>query len=403
MSVKLREKKIKDGLVSFYLDIYHEGNRWYEFLNIKVNSKKPGQEDRDKKRLANEIRSNREHELIVQDNDLIDKRKKNIPFIPYYEKHYKIKDENGKINKDCNGIYRSTFFHIETFAGKKPLSISHISADWLKDFEKYLLDKICDNSAIIYMSTINTVLNEAVRKRIISRNPWHEVARHERLKKQDVFRTALTFEELEMLAQTPFKQEMQIRQAYFFSCFTGLRWSDVNPLRWSEIVVREIDGIERWFLYFVQEKTEGIEYLPISAQAIEILLERKKIAREENDNSPFVFPRVKETNPYTCPVYQRVKRALKTWVKAAKKMWGDKFTVKPENMHFHNARHSFATNMMETGAQGDILLVSKLLGHKSLQCTQKYAHVREQRKYNAVDALPKINLKIVQSADQAAA
>lgn len=36
MSVKLREKQMKNGQISFYLDIYNNKSRWYEFLNIHI-------------------------------------------------------------------------------------------------------------------------------------------------------------------------------------------------------------------------------------------------------------------------------------------------------------------------------------------------------------------------------
>ena len=145
----------------------------------------------------------------------------------------------------------------------------------MKDFEKFLLGRVSNNTELTYLMTVNTVLNEAARRKIIPSNPWHDVPRHERLRRQDIFRTALTFEQLEMLAQTPCKFEDQFPQVYFFSCFTGLKWRAVNPLMWKEVIVRNTEGAERWFIYIEQEKTEGIEYLPLSPQAIEILKERK--------------------------------------------------------------------------------------------------------------------------------
>ena len=69
MGVYLREKKLEAGQVSFYLDIYHNKKRWYEFLEIRISKSRPSQQDKEKKRLAQEIRAKRENELIVQDND----------------------------------------------------------------------------------------------------------------------------------------------------------------------------------------------------------------------------------------------------------------------------------------------------------------------------------------------
>lgn len=390
MSVKLREKQIAGGMVSFYLDIYHNKARWYEFLDIHINCKKLTAEDKDKRRLANEIRSKREHELIVQDNGLIDKKKKHALFIPYFEKYFNLKDENGNIIKSANCGYRSTLYNLNLFVGKEPLTFSRITMEWMKDFERFLLKRVSNNTTLNYLKNINTVLNDAVRKKIIPSNTWHEVPKHERLKKQDIFRTALSLDQLQMLADTPYDCDPQIKQAYFFSCFTGLRWSDVNPLRWSKIQRRQINEEEHWFIYFEQEKTEAIEYLPLTEQAIEILNERMKEREQESEESIYVFPKMKETDPVNKLVQSRVNYALKSWAKAAAVKWRDKFCIEPRQMHFHNARHTFATNMLEAGIEGDIWTVSKLLGHKSLNSTQVYAHVRDQRKLAAVKALPKL-------------
>lgn len=392
MSVKLREKTIAGGMISFYLDIYHNKARWYEFLDIHISAKKPRAEDKDKRRLANEIRAKREHELIVQDNGLIDKKKKLSLFIPFFEKYYNLVDEDGNPVKGANCLYKSTLYNIKLFVGKEPLTFSKITMNWMKDFEKFLLKRVSNNVTLSYLKSINTILNEAVRKKIISSNPWHEVPKHERLKKQEIFRTALTIEQLQMLADTPCRIDYQYRQAYFFSCFTGLRWSDVNPLKWTEIMVKNIEGQEQWFVYFEQEKTEAIEYLPLTNQAVDILKERKKEREEHGETSPYVFPRVKEINPVNKTIQTKINRWLKRWAEKAKEKWQDSFNVDPKHMHFHNARHTFATNMLESGVDGDIWTVSKLLGHKSLQCTQVYTHVRDNRKLSAVRSMPRLQL-----------
>ncbi len=62
MGVKLREKQLKSGQISFYLDIYHNKTRWYEFLEIHIHKNRPSPDDKEKKRLGQEIRTRREHE-----------------------------------------------------------------------------------------------------------------------------------------------------------------------------------------------------------------------------------------------------------------------------------------------------------------------------------------------------
>lgn len=90
-------------------------------------------------------------------------------------------------------------------------------------------------------------------------------------------------------------------------------------------------------------------------------------------------------------MYQRVLRALKRWAKAA--------GINEKNLHFHSGRHTFATNVLESSAEGDLYTVSKLLGHKDISSTQIYAKVRDKRKLSAVKALPKIDLSMNMSID----
>ncbi len=384
MGVYLREKKLGGGQVSFYLDIYHNKRRWYEFLEIKINKKNPTPQDKEKKRLATEIRSKRENELIVQDNGLVDKGKRKADFVVWFHSYM-----NGRKENYNNNV--KTYKHLERFMDNRPLPFQAVTPDWIKAWSKYLLGRVSNNTTIDYNKNLFTALEEAVRKGIIFVNPFRKIPRHERLKLKPVYRNAWTFEELDHLMETPVKKmEPQYKQAYMFSCFSGLRWSDVNPLRWTEIITKVIDGQEEWFIYFEQEKTEDIEYLPLSDGAVAILKERRREQLENKEISPYVFPRVKETNEEKGKMHKRVWYFLKKWAVAA--------GYETKRMHFHTGRHTFATNVLENSPDGDLWTVSKLLGHKSIIPTQIYAHVRDSKKKSAVKALPMLALKSPQTA-----
>ncbi len=220
-------------------------------------------------------------------------------------------------------------------------------------------------------------LQEAERINIIQKNPLRLMEKKDRIKKQDIFRSSFTIEQLQKLVETPLKIPQQYKQSFLFSCFSGLRWSDTNPLKWSEIIEKEIEGKEKWFIYFEQEKTEAVEYLPLSQQAVAIIKQRME-ARKHESESEYVFPLVKEINEKSQITYQRVKRAIKTW--------GKKAGFNPDLMHFHAGRHTFATNVLEHSPDGDLYTVSKLLGHKNINSTQVYAKVRDKRRAAAVDS-----------------
>lgn len=376
MGVYLREKKLEGGQVSYYLDIYHNKARWYEFLEIRINKAHPTAQDKEKKRLAQEIRSKRENELIVQDNGLLDKSKRKANFVVWYENYI-----NGKPRKNT---HRSTSLaHLKEYMGNRPLPFTALTPQWIKEFTNYLLKSVSNNTARCYLMDMFTALEDAVRQDIIPFNAFRKIEKHERIRQQNVFRQAFTLEQLQQLADTPCDIHPQIKQAYLFSCFTGLRWSDVNKLRWSEVIVKQIDDNEEYFIYFEQKKTEGIEYLPVADQAVDIIKQRKMEAEEDNNKNLYVFPCVKEFDGKNQLMYKIVNRALKKWAKAAK------LDLK---LTFHTGRHTFATNVLENCPDGDLWTVSKLLGHKNINSTQIYAHVRDKKKSAAVKALPKLKI-----------
>ncbi|MHB8400434.1 MAG: phage integrase SAM-like domain and Arm DNA-binding domain-containing protein, partial [Bacteroidia bacterium] len=203
MGVKLREKQLSNGQISFYLDIYHNKTRWYEFLEIHIHKNRPSHDDKEKKRLAQEIRTKREHELIIDDNGLQDRKKKLACFVSFFEDYMRQKKENG-----VNG---SVVSHLKNFTNHRPFPFIKLTTAWIKDFERYLLKLVSNNSTHAYLIALSGGINEAVRQRIMNRNPGHDIPPHQRLKLQDIYRSAFTIEQLQLLANTSCKIDKQIK------------------------------------------------------------------------------------------------------------------------------------------------------------------------------------------------
>ena len=88
-------------------------------------------------------------------------------------------------------------------------------------------------------------------------------------------------------------------------------------------------------------------------------------------------------NPYVFNGWnrgERLKNGIKNtdWKRYLKK-------AKIENFHWHDVRHTFASRLVMKGI--NLYIVSKLLGHHSLDMTERYAHLAPDFLQNAVDVL----------------
>lgn len=176
-------------------------------------------------------------------------------------------------------------------------------------------------------------LNQAVRDSLLPVDP----AGRTTIRKTKTLPVHLSIREIRKLSKTSCAND-QVKQAFLFSCFSGLRYSDVDRLTW--------DKVKGEYLEFTQTKTGEPERLPLSVQAFQILYKQKKakpspnLEREIPANAVFFLP--------SQPV---VDKQLKKCGKAAG-------MEKPLSMH--KARHSFVTIAISSGI--NIYTVYKLLG-----------------------------------------
>ena len=111
MSVKLRQKKLSGNKISLYLDIYLNGQRQYDFLNLylyKGTNSRIKATNKDTLELAETIRANRQTELQYSEHDIIPRFKRNADFVEYFKK---VGESKGRSSL----IWKSTLKHLEPF------------------------------------------------------------------------------------------------------------------------------------------------------------------------------------------------------------------------------------------------------------------------------------------------
>lgn len=345
--VQLREKPLKNGGKSLYLDINVNGRRSYEFLKIYLvpetdaNSRR---ENRTMRAAAETIRAKRL--LEIQEGKLnIGLKKRN--FLEFAR-------EAAKEQKATTSIVTNSAINKwEKCFGNK-MNCDDITPDTLREFIAYLKKGVSAVTANNQYSRIRAIINLAYRKRLTPSDPAAYLTKDEIPHGYCKERAFLTIEEVKKLIDEPIYYHPEVKPAFLFSCFTGLRLSDLQSLRWTDISDNCI--VKR------QQKTETTVRIPLTENALAWLPKR------ESDELVFHLP-------------SRIlyREALTRWVKAA----GIRKNITP-----HSARHTFATLLVSCGA--DLFVVSKLMGHASIASTQVYAAIVDKQKEAAVNLIPKL-------------
>ncbi len=343
MKVHLRKKPISKNRSSLYLEYYNSGKRSFEFLKIYIHSGKRlslHEKNHNKEALkkAKILKSEREVE-IYKGVYRSSKGKINIYYLEYLKE---FATEKGNYHIQA---YRNMKLHL----GKdKPINM--IEPNTLRSFKVYLENKYKATTAKNYFNTIRMLFSHAIKEDIIKDNPCKNIPDNT---VKITRRVHLTLEELKILYITPCKNE-NVKIAFLFACFTGLRISDVLKLKYSDISNDQIS--------IYQTKTKDFINLPIN-QFIYSLINITDVGKEKN---VFVLP-------------------SKTWINLVLIDWVKSAGI---NKHttFHVSRHSFATIQITLGT--DIYTVSKLLGHRNLETTQIYAKIVDKMKTDAINRMP---------------
>jgi integrase/recombinase XerD len=250
------------------------------------------------------------------------------------------------------GSWDSVYKHLNNF--NKTVLLTEINERFMEEFKAYLLSKVKQNSASQYFNIFKHSIHEAFRRKLIRDNPAENV---KYIKEVETHREYLTKEEIGRLIETECRYEV-LKRAFLFSCFTGLRWSDINKLTWKEVrLINEVHHI-----VYTQKKTKHSEVLPIPANAVQLMGERK-------EDEERVFVGLKYSDYFNTALLRWCLKAGIT-----------------KHITFHCGRHTNAILLLNNGV--DIFTVSKMLGHKELSTTAIYAKVMNDTKIDAINKLP---------------
>ena len=144
---------------------------------------------------------------------------------------------------------------------------------------------------------------------------------------------------------------------------TGLRRAEARSLKWEQI---DLGHTPKLTVRAAQAKSGRTRHIPLNTAAVDLL----KVWKGQGGDKDLVFP-----NPVTGTQMQKLKTSWPNLMRGAQ----------IEDFRFHDLRHDFASQLVMKGV--DLYRVKELLGHGSIEITQRYAHLAPHTLAEAVEVL----------------
>ena len=148
---------------------------------------------------------------------------------------------------------------------------------------------------------------------------------------------------------------------------TGCRRGELFSLKWENVSIKN----KRITLDARTTKTDKKRFIPLNKKAIALLdTWHTKKGEKVTHISGLVFP-----SQITGKRMTDIKRSWKTLVSRAE----------VTDFRFHDLRHDFASRLVMKGVP--LIKVRDLLGHSSIEMTERYAHLNAEELHSAVEVL----------------
>lgn len=311
-------------------------------------------------------------DLERADADFLPMPKNKVNLISYIQK---IGDKALAESGNRHSIYatmQSLANHVEIYSGADTL-IKAIDKKWLLGFIAYLKNEalnanfmrskkkenrkevgISQNTQHRIIVNMNYVLNAALKDGLIATNPMLGISAKEKVSAKKGTREYLSKEEVEKLMTTPFTHgKYHIKEAFLFSCFTGLRYSDLKALRMADFHRDDLGA----YLRIKMVKTRE----PLKIYVPEVAL--KILPKVEFEDKPV----------FDLPKNDYANQGLRKWL--------DDAGINDKVISFHCGRHSAATLLLSAGLP--LAVVSKQLGHLKTSTTEIYAKLVDEAQRSA--------------------
>lgn len=237
------------------------------------------------------------------------------------------------------------------------LKMSEIDYSFMVLFDNYLIDTKSGRYNMVKF--LKTVLKEAVKLDIVKNESWKGL-KNVSARAREKYLTLAEINKIVTFDLSDKKHLELSRLMFLFSCYTGMRFSDVVALK--------KENYKHGIITLKQLKTNVNLQVPVNLQAKKIISKfYNRIKEHEN-----IFPKIEN---------QTINRNLK--------IIGELTEIETE-LHFHLARHTFGSTLLNNDV--NVFYISKMMGHKKLSQTYSYTGLNIDKMKNVmanVNFLPK--------------
>ena len=352
--IKIIPRAINDGSYSLTLHYTNKGDRQRKALGLYIKGDSKSKiKDEKTLNLAKLARDKKERELYTSSTGIVlnssDGLNDDEDFLKFFS-------DQAVSSPDYN--YTVSYNNFLDYINTDKLSFKELTRDLCMGYREYLLNlDVKAHTAHHYLVAFKAVINQGLIDGKIDYHP----AKGINIKYDDPEVEFLLIDEVKKLIDTPYRFQ-QIKNGFLFSCFTGLRPSDLNKLRFDDIREFKEEETKRKIFFIKQKKTRNYVRIKLNKVAMEILEMQKKGKRREK--------------VFKIPTGGRLSTRMKEWVTAA----GIK-----RKITFYASRHTFGTLLAMNGE--GVYTIMRLMGHKNIKTTMRYIHIAESIQDAAMDKL----------------
>jgi integrase len=302
----------------------------------------------------------------------------------YFNEYYDLKSDKFNTGQDFSPEsikeYKSLKYYLEDyqlFLGRK-IFADEINYDWLLKFKTFNQTKR-EATTTKPFKTKGGIRSNTLKKKInllITFLEWVEEKSKgevsypaslrkfskEEIKAPKIIKDSLSKEEVRKLATASYKDEKEkfIRDVFVFSCYTGLRWSDIQAIQKSDV---RKDKSGNFFIKKYAIKTDEEYFVYLNEKAFEILNEygfQLNWLSNPNFNKYLKlylknFEEFQEKTQFT-EIDQKTKKS--------------RYLYRYEVISIHRGRDTFINMLLNENVP--VHTIMRYTGHKSISSLQKY-------------------------------